>query len=157
MKRQNTLLTVFWWQKRSSRVGSSCWHSLEETDTFRQTSMSTSKRMKLRKRRKTKVSLSEFGVTCHTAQHCLNALSFSLYGPLSFCRQIKAKENKSNFQKSIGERKLTSLSHAHTHQSTSLVLHYHVYSITSIHLYAPFITSCLLPFVVKIMIMIMIE
>lgn len=66
--------------------------------------MSTSKRMKLRKRRKTKVSLSEFGVTCHTAQHCLNALSFSLYGPLSFCRQIKAKESKSNFQKSIGEK-----------------------------------------------------
>lgn len=97
-------LTVFWWEKRSSRVGSSCWHSLEETDTFRQTSMSTSKRMKLRKRRKTKVSLSEFGVTCHTAQHCLNALSFSLYGPLSFCRQIKAKESKSNFQKSIGEK-----------------------------------------------------
>ena len=55
------------------------------------------------------------------------SFSFSLYGPLSFCRQIKAKENKSNFQKSIGERKLTSLSHAHTHQSTSLVLHYHVY------------------------------
>lgn len=32
------------------------------------------------------------------------SFSFSLYGPLSFCRQIKAKENKSNFQKSIGEK-----------------------------------------------------
>lgn len=110
-------LTVLWAGKRSSMVENSCWNS-SETDTLLQISMS--KGGCEEEEGGVKKNRTKFCVTCHTI------LSVLFYGTQSFCRQIKAKENK--WKKLIKlVKKVISMSHVDTHQSTSsIILHYHV-------------------------------